>query len=407
MTFLESFIDWQKESPSSDKFIVWTAMSILGAAVNRKVWINYNGYEAYPNIFVMLVAPAGLGKKTTIARTAYQLLQGLPGVNILPESITAQSMLHAMSERSLNYRVRIKGKPGDFQSGASYLFASEALNLLKPRSFGNMTEILTELYDCDPNGWHKDVPFVKSTLKDGAIQIFNPCINFLGCTTPQILVEEIIKKSQIDSGFASRVLFAYESKSSGKNTVWRDEENSAEYERVKEILKKRVAEINNNSGPITVSSDVRTLHDEYVRKNEDASLKHAKSRLVSIYGRKPIHVLKLAQLFCVSRGGPLTIKTDDWLNAVTLVEEAHMDTLDLFSGISKIDNSMLLYKIWEEFRYREHEFTMAEVFEEFWHTGTRDNIQNAVFMLVSMKRILASSRGNKVYYKVVDDSKLK
>lgn len=407
MDFIKGFIDWQKESPSSDKFILWTALSTVAAAVGRKCWINYNGYQAYPNIFTMLVAPAGLGKKTTIARAAYQLLQGIPQINILPESVTPQMMLHLMSEHSLQCRVKIKGHPRDFQYGGAYLFASEALNVLGPKMYGSMTELMTELYDSDPNGWSNDNPFRKATLKDGTIAIYNPTLNFLGCTTPVTLTDSIIKKSHIDTGFASRVLFALEEGSSGKSTTWRAEHSQNRFDTMKDNLRKDILNISKLSGQFYVEEEVREIHDKFTSENEELALKFQKSRLASFYGRRPIHVLKLAQLFSVSRDNSLRINKTDWENAKLMVSMAHEDLEKLFSGISKHDDSTLLYKIWEHLRARRDPFTMAYVLNEFWDAGYPEKVKGIVYALVQMKRIQAEQHGSNVFYTVIDPSKLK
>lgn len=403
-SFINSFLEWTSDVPSSEKFLRWTALATLAATLGRKTWVNYNGIQCYPNIFTMLIGPAGLTKKTTAARHSAKLLRQVGGVNVISDQITPAKLLHEMSEFARDTRFQIGDK--DYPCGAAFMYAPEAVNLIGKSKYGNMLNILTELYDSDPNGWHENSPFKKSTISDGAVLIHNPSMNFLGCTTPETLSNQIISSKEIDSGFASRVFFVYEKTVAGKSPIWRDDEQEGEASGLEALLVSELQEIFKLSGPFKIAEDVKSLQNQFLKKNEAQAMEAETSRLKSFYGRKATHILKIAQVIAASESRKMEITAQNWIKAFHLIEEVEKDMHSLFGGIGNSPESLLLYKVWETVRLQD-EFTLSILLERFWHEANRIKLVEALGTLISMKRLAASNKTGVMVYKVLDKRPLK
>lgn len=402
-SFINAFMEWTSDVPASEKFLKWTAIATVAATLGRKTWVNYNGIQCYPNIFTMLIGPAGLSKKTTSARHAQKLLRQVGRVNVISDQITSAKLLHEMSDFSRDTRLQILGK--DYPCGAAFMYAPEAVNLIGKSKYGSMLNILTELYDSDPNGWHENSPFKKSTVSDGAIEIRNPSMNFLGCTTPETLINQIISSKEIDSGFASRVFFIYEKTVAGKSPVWRDEKQDTQASGLERDLILELNEIFELNGSFKILEEVKSLQNQFLKKNEAQAMAAESSRLKSFYGRKATHILKIAQVLAVSETRRLIITGQHWIDAFELIEEAEKDLHELFGGVGNSPEANLLYKVWELVRTQD-EFTLPFVLERFWHEASKTKIIETLGTLGSMKRIGFANKGGTVRYKILNKSKL-
>src|SRR6516164_4730374 len=55
-----------KHTDAPDRFIAWSCFSVIGGIMKRKFYIKDGLFTLYPNQFIILVAPPGIGKGTSI-----------------------------------------------------------------------------------------------------------------------------------------------------------------------------------------------------------------------------------------------------------------------------------------------------------------------------------------------------
>ena len=184
--FIKSFLHFSSSVPAPGKFLKWAALSIVAGALERKVWIRNAGYLLHPNLYIMLVGDPGISRKSTSSQTAMKILRKVPDMYFLSTQVTSASMILAMRESGLNRYVKLNGL--SYYNSSSFLYSSEAAVTLKEIQ-GSIIELLTDFYDCQPNGWNtgEETPWEKRTKSDGPIRIFNPCLNMLACSTPNYL----------------------------------------------------------------------------------------------------------------------------------------------------------------------------------------------------------------------------
>ncbi len=385
MTWLEEFHVATEEMRSSETYFRWVGLSILASTIGRKVWLNFNGTPIYPNLYILLVGTAALTNKSTAAQYAQKLLKGVPNVRVLPENMTAAALLNRMAANSTTTHVTV----GNFSYpyGGNLIYATEAINVLGRSKWGNMTDLLTELYDNYPYGWNMDDPWTKETLQGGQVKIYNQCINLLGCTTPEGLLSKIVHKNEIDSGFASRVCFVYEESGSNKSYTWLSDENAELNEARLSALRNRLIEINKLSGAVRVSPDVMSRHVAFMSENEAYVKRLGTHKLKSFYGRKGTHILKLAMILSISESNKLEVNMTHWNLAHEYISGIETKYKKLFMGVGNNRYAGIVSTVWEYLEHNES-FTMSELTNELWEDFDADTIRNGVQTLITMKRIV-------------------
>src|SRR5580704_9488473 len=66
-------------------FRKWIAISTIAAVLERKVWID-TGSNLYPNLYIFIIGPSGIGKTRGID-CALDMLRELPDFHISPTSM--------------------------------------------------------------------------------------------------------------------------------------------------------------------------------------------------------------------------------------------------------------------------------------------------------------------------------
>ena len=59
--WIDSFDKFTSGMPSPDIFRKWGAIAAIGGALERKTWVTTNVGTLYPNLYTVIVAPAGVG----------------------------------------------------------------------------------------------------------------------------------------------------------------------------------------------------------------------------------------------------------------------------------------------------------------------------------------------------------
>ena len=96
--WLQAYREYTSELEAPDSYHLWTGLSILASAVRRNIFLNQGVYYLFPNLFVILVAPAGKIGKSTVIRMGRTILQEVPDVYIGPDSVTREELIREMAK---------------------------------------------------------------------------------------------------------------------------------------------------------------------------------------------------------------------------------------------------------------------------------------------------------------------
>ena len=95
--WFEAYIEFTEDFESPPMFNKWIALLTLSVAAGRKVWLEEANNCVWPNLYVVLVGPSGIGKGQAM-REALPFIE-LTGVPRSPDQVTIQQVIVDMSER--------------------------------------------------------------------------------------------------------------------------------------------------------------------------------------------------------------------------------------------------------------------------------------------------------------------
>ena len=99
--WLTAFMEYTNDTPSTPIFRLWSGISALAGAIERRAFLIISGKRAYPNLYVLLVGHPGSGKSMAIGETEElwrELGTGGGGPWIAPTSVTFKGLLIEMSK---------------------------------------------------------------------------------------------------------------------------------------------------------------------------------------------------------------------------------------------------------------------------------------------------------------------
>ena len=90
--WLESYLLYTENSEPPKLFHVWTGISTIAAALQRKCTLNWGRLRFFPNMYIVLVGPPGKVRKGTAMSFGRNLLSRL-GIKMAAESTTREALV--------------------------------------------------------------------------------------------------------------------------------------------------------------------------------------------------------------------------------------------------------------------------------------------------------------------------
>lgn len=161
----------------------YVAYTVVSTVVNTGVWFPFGRKRIYPNLWIILLAPSGLSRKSTSSDIGREILLQYKRNLVLPNEFSQEKICSVLAQNS----------QGTF-------FFSEFLSfmgLLQRDYMAGTKAFFTEMYDCP-------FEYQRQTVKETMI-IRNPFINILSCTTIDWFLDTV-KEGDIAGGFLARFI---------------------------------------------------------------------------------------------------------------------------------------------------------------------------------------------------------
>ena len=191
---------------SPDIFRLWAGISLLGGALERRVWAEAGDYTTYPNLYVLLVAPPGVGKyiiETTRQLWAETIEHGTRAraFHVAPDSMTKASLMDNLV-KAKSTKLPPSGPPIVYHS---LLIAAEEFSVLLPAYDMDYIGALNSIWT--NKALHEESRRTGSVRE---LKIENPQLNMLGGAAPAWL-STIFPEDAWNTGFGRRVIMIYSS----------------------------------------------------------------------------------------------------------------------------------------------------------------------------------------------------
>lgn len=312
------FKDYHEFTLSSEPPAVFhfaSALTVLGAALGRKVYFDKGFYRVYPNIATVLIAPTGRCRKTSACNIALQLAREV-GVNTLTDRVTPEALVEALYQRT---------------PAVGLVYAPElAVFLGRQRYLEGMVPLLTSLFDA-PDVWSS------TTIGRGEVTLTNVALSFLGATTLEWFIEAL--PAQVFSGgFMSRILFIVQ-ESTDREFALPKRSAGHLFERLRETLQELV-EI---EGEVILVRGAHKWYEDWYSEHHHQEIRDEK--FAGYHERKPDHLLRVALLLRIAAEQSLQITPDAFEEALRILNWTERLLPDVFRTVAATEQGSRQQKI--------------------------------------------------------------
>ena len=186
------FRKWVEAFPTAEPpnaYMLFSSMSMLGAALGRKVWFDQDAHTLFPMVNLLLIGPSGIGKSTSILKIGKPLLDSLP-VELKPQFVNG-----AATPEKLHDDLSVDPH--------AMIFASELANFFsRSKYMEGMIPYVTQLLDYEPT-------VERRTRSSDIIIVKNPSVAVTGGSTVEWLQDQL-PDSAATGGFLARFLIVKE-----------------------------------------------------------------------------------------------------------------------------------------------------------------------------------------------------
>ena len=329
--WLTRYREYARDNYCPQSFHLWTGITVLAGALERKVWAVNGKITFYPNVFTVLVTYPGVGKSTALDRGT-DILERLkeefnPEFKFIAEQITEPGLVKDME---LKQEIWVTPTKSVFHS-SGFFYASEASASALQNTHGTFTSTITRFYDC-PRVFRKTT----KGEHEKPTEIYNVCFNMLAGATFDYL-KNLVNESSAMGGFASRIIYVISKEREIRSPKWGDSDNNDQD--MQDALFVDLCEIHKLQGAFRPTPGFRAAWEEFQPESDRALAAMNSSRLESLAARKSTNTMKVAMLLSVAESNDLVLDTRHWDEAMELIEEVSKDNAFILSQGAMADRN--------------------------------------------------------------------
>ncbi len=354
-------------SESPENYLFWTGLFTLAAVVRKHVKIPkeyLGGWECYPNIYLVLVGPPGVARKSTTQDFGDSIIRQIPNLPTSPTFVTQASLMTEMVES---------------KDGSIYICVGELASLIQ-KSKTEMFEFLTDGYDTRK-------PISGRTIYRGAETVEMPCINLFACTQPS-WIQENMPASVISGGFARRTIFVYEDSPRQYQMYYNRIIKTFPPGYFGDLEKKLIADLDHIAtleGEFEIDEEALKFMEEWYQQ-EARKIRNVDPRIQGYWGNRHVHAHKIAMLLHLAWSDELILHREDFVQAIHFLESIEKKLLQVFSHIGKNTYSVDIDSIREFIRVKK-KVEQAEVHRNFQSAAQPRILDELIGALVKMEDI--------------------
>lgn len=398
---ISEFMLYTESFQSSIIHRTWSAITLVGGACERRIWIDVGDYENYPNLYVFLVAPPGYGKG--VIEVVKDLWKSTKDPDhsagngelrdaffVAPENVTRASLVDELAEAK-QVRILTKGNPLRNQGETSFIYhsllvAAEEFELLLPMYDPGFISLLN-------SGWNNKDSH-KETRRHGPakdVDIKNPQLTIIGGVQPAYFVSHFPENAW-ETGLARRTIMVYSDEVIRKEDLWRKSDNRA---KTRSHILARLAHISTMYGRMRISGEAMKLVNDWYVAGGPPTPTH--SKLASYNMSRAQHLIKLAMIAAISRTGEMIIQSEDAARALDWLLEAERRMPNIFRAMTGKSDTQILeelhYFVTAKYRESRKAVEDKDVYEFLSMRATTDKIPGLILTAEKTQRMMKVGNG--------------
>lgn len=296
-------------------FTIWSALWLLSTVIKREAWLQWYPRSLYPNLYIILAAPAGFKKSVTIDDVGIPIVENLQryightnirrmkNIHIVKDKMTPEALLDAMLPSSKkgkasfvlvdeesNPLVDAHNRPIRYKATSEIgIVLSEMTSSIGKRSYTEgFVEILLDLYN-PKDSWEW------RTKGEGLKKFHRTYLSLLAATTPSAFKESVPKVAAGD-GFLSRCVIVYQRGTNRRFSMPRPVPAAPTLE---ELTMRLAWVAEHGLGEYKLDAEAFKLYDRWYNDHKDYIEDHDNES--GLRGRMDINILKVALLLRLQR----------------------------------------------------------------------------------------------------------
>lgn len=346
----------------------WVGISTIAAVLQRKCTLKWGTITFYPNMYVVLVGPAGKCRKGTAMGPASSMLKDL-GVKMAAEAITREALIRELKETT---DTQADPLTGTIYMHSSLTIFSQELTVFLGYNNQQLMMDLTDWFDC------RDY-WVYRTKHQGTDEIIGVFVNLIGATTPGLL-QSTLPMNAIGGGLTSRMIFVYETKKDKSVATPFLDANGL---RLQKELKLDLERIMMLHGEFKVTREFLDKYVEWYTFFDGQQHRLTDVRFASYYERKPTHLMKLTMIMNASRTSTMLIDVQDFDRALAILERTEKNMQYTFAGVGRADSSEVINDV-IEYMSLYKKVSLARLMQAFYQDADHRDMQNIIKTMESM-----------------------
>jgi len=324
--FITEYMDYTDGIPSPELFRLWSGISTVAGALERRVWVSTSRAVLFPNLFVLLVAPPGVGKTQAIA-TVSDLWYATKKFHVAPDNMTKAALIDAIRDASTKRII-----PSGLFEYNSLLTAADEFGVLVPAHDLEFLSVLNKIFD-NPRSYRENRRHMEVQ-----VEITRPQLNIIAGTQPGFMAS-LLPEESWSMGFTSRLLMIYSATPSKIELFAKQEDRRAQWGR----LVSRLEQYSDLLGEMEITQESKDMLQKWATAGCEPVPQH--SKLQHYVPRRIIYILKLAMISAVSRTGMLCIEPPDVQRAFDWLLFAEKLMPDIFRDMTLKSDSQVIEEL--------------------------------------------------------------
>jgi len=344
----------------------------VAMAMERKTYIRTNIGDLFPNLYVMAIAPPGVGK-TLITGTTQDFMRELPEHHMAPSSVSRASLVDSLvaAER----KVVIPQNNPPVLAFNSLAVVQNEMGVFLPAYDSEFMAVLTDLYDCRNFS-------EKKRGKDIDNKLSAPQLNLFAATTVSYLSDSM-PEGAWDQGFLSRTILLYSGEVI-KRSLWDTIDKSVE---LKNDLIHDLKQIGSMTGRFKFEQEAASAIDAWHKADGPPKPDHPK--LQHYNSRRTTHVLKLCMIASAARGNDFIITLDDYHRALDWLLSAELYMPDIFKSMAVGGDPKVIeetyYWAYKKYSKKQQDIPESEVIEFIQNKVPAHSVERIYSLMIKSK----------------------
>lgn len=269
---------------------LFAGLTCLAVALGRRLWIPFGASPVYPNLYVCLLGPSALARKSTVLRIAAEVLGRFEEHAVLPGEFSPERLVGLLKEHPTALCLWS-------EFGAFLRYAERSYML-------GIKEWLTDLFDCPP--------LFRRALQTETVVVKAPALSILTASTPEWLLAHM---GEVDllGGFFPRFLYVFfEPPAQSFAIPPKGDPQQGN------LLVEGLQRVKTRTGPVEFG-ETRARYEEFYARVQQQAQRGGVLDLYGVFlGRLPVHVLKLALCLHAAEDEGLTLAPETMARAIAL-----------------------------------------------------------------------------------------